>query len=52
MTGEWLAHCQACSVPEVACVFNRLGLRYEIVTATWTTPSPGEKSKAGSKRLV
>ncbi len=32
MTGEWLAHCQACSVPEVACVFNRLGLRYDIVT--------------------
>ena len=23
MTGEWLSHCQACSVPEVACVFNR-----------------------------
>ena len=32
MTGEWLANCQACSVPEVACVFNRLGLRYDIVT--------------------
>ena len=42
MTGEWLAHCQACTVPEVACVFNRLGLKYEIVTgyleeeAVWT----------------
>lgn len=23
MTGEWLAHCQACSTPEFACVFNR-----------------------------
>ena len=32
MTGEWLAHCQACSVPEVACVFNRLGIRYDILT--------------------
>lgn len=32
MTGEWLANCQACSVPEVACVFNRLGIRYDIVT--------------------
>ena len=32
MTGEWLSHCQACSVPEVACVFNRLGLKYDIVT--------------------
>ena len=32
MTGEWLANCQACSVPEFACVFNRAGLRYDIVT--------------------
>lgn len=32
MTGEWLAHCQACSVPEIACVFNRSGIRYEFVT--------------------
>jgi L-arabinose isomerase len=23
MTGEWLAHCQACPVPEIANVFNR-----------------------------
>lgn len=32
MTGEWLAHCQACSVPEIANVFNRAGMAYEIVT--------------------
>jgi L-arabinose isomerase len=32
MTGEWLAHCQACSVPELASVFNRSGIRYEIIT--------------------
>lgn len=32
MTGEWLAHCQACSVPEFAGVFNRAGIRYDIVT--------------------
>ncbi|MDR1171662.1 MAG: L-fucose/L-arabinose isomerase family protein [Bacteroidales bacterium] len=32
MTGEWLAHCQACSVPEFASVFNRAGIRYEIVS--------------------
>ena len=32
MTGEWLAHCQACSLPEVACVFNRSDIRYDIVT--------------------
>ncbi len=32
MTGEWLAHCQACSVPEIASVFNRSNIRYEFVT--------------------
>ncbi len=32
MTGEWLAHCQACSVPEIASVFNRSGIKYEFVT--------------------
>jgi len=32
MTGFWLTHCQACSAPEIANVFNRAGLRYEFVT--------------------
>ena len=32
MTGEWLAHCQACSVPEFASVLNRAGVRYDIIT--------------------
>jgi len=32
MTGEWLAHCQACSVPEIANVFNRSEIRYEFIT--------------------
>lgn len=32
MTGEWLAHCQACSVPELANVFNRSEVDYEFVT--------------------
>jgi L-arabinose isomerase len=32
MTGYWLSHCQACSVPEIANVFNRAGLRYDFVT--------------------
>lgn len=32
MTGEWLAQCQACSAPEFACVFNRAGIKYDIVT--------------------
>jgi len=32
MTGEWLAHCQACAVPEIAHVFNNAGITYDIVT--------------------
>ena len=32
MTGEWLAHCQACSVPEIANVLNRSGISYDFVT--------------------
>ncbi|MGQ1783629.1 MULTISPECIES: hypothetical protein [unclassified Saccharicrinis] len=32
MTGEWLAHCQACSAPELANVFNRAGIGYEFIT--------------------
>lgn len=32
MTGEWLANCQACSLPEYACVLNRSGITYTIVT--------------------
>lgn len=32
MTGLWLEHCQACSVPEISGVFNRSGIRYDIVT--------------------
>lgn len=32
MTGEWLASCQACSVPEFCSVLNRKGVRYEIVS--------------------
>ena len=32
MTGVWLEHCQACSVPEIASVFNRSGVQYDFVT--------------------
>jgi len=32
MTGEWLAHCQACSVPEIANVFLRSGINFHQVT--------------------
>jgi L-arabinose isomerase len=32
MTGEWLAHCAACPVPEIANVFRRAGVRFHQVT--------------------
>ena len=32
MTGTWLEHCQACSCPEIASVFNRAGISYHLVT--------------------
>ncbi|MDR2763045.1 MAG: hypothetical protein LBB88_10610 [Planctomycetaceae bacterium] len=34
MTGEWLAHCQACSVPEIANVFLRSGIKFNQITGT------------------
>ena len=32
MTGEWLAFCSACPVPEIANVFKRAGIRFHQVT--------------------
>ncbi|HEY0801783.1 MAG TPA: hypothetical protein VGD54_13125 [Steroidobacteraceae bacterium] len=32
MTGEWLAYCAACPVPEIANVFNRSGIAFHQVT--------------------
>lgn len=43
MTGEWLAHCQACSVPELANVFNRSGIEYEFVTGYLDEPAVWEE---------
>lgn len=34
MTGEWLANCQACAVPEIANVFSRSGVDFFQVTGT------------------
>lgn len=30
-TGEWLAHCGACPVPEIANAFNRAGISFRVV---------------------
>ena len=32
MTGVWLEHCQSCSVPEIACVFQRSEIPFHLVT--------------------
>jgi L-arabinose isomerase len=32
MTGEWLASCSACPVPEIANVFNRCGIKFHQIT--------------------
>jgi L-arabinose isomerase len=32
MTGEWLAYCSACAVPEIANVFGRTGIKFQQVT--------------------
>ncbi len=34
MTGEWLANCQACCVPEIACVFQLAGIPFHLITGT------------------
>jgi L-arabinose isomerase len=34
MTGEWLAYCQACSVPEIANVFRRCRIPFFQVTGS------------------
>ena len=38
MTGYWLMHCQACSVPEMISVLKRSGLRFELVTGYLDDP--------------
>jgi L-arabinose isomerase len=32
MTGEWLAHCTTCPMPEIASVFNRCGIPFRQIT--------------------
>jgi L-arabinose isomerase len=46
MTGEWLAHCQACCVPEIASVFNRAGIAYHLVTGYLQDPEAWNEIEA------
>lgn len=41
MTGEWLAHCGSCPVPEIANVFNRAGIDFQQVTGIL---EPGDRT--------
>ncbi len=43
MTGEWLAFCQACAVPEIANVFTRASLPFHQVTGTLDDPEAWEE---------
>lgn len=38
MTGIWLEHCQSCSAPEIACLFNRSHIPYHLVTGYLQDP--------------
>ena len=40
MTGEWLAHCSACPVPEIANVFLRAGVRFHQITGVLDDDPP------------
>ncbi|HYE82106.1 MAG TPA: L-fucose/L-arabinose isomerase family protein [Clostridia bacterium] len=56
-TGEWLAHCCACPVPEFTNAFNRAGISYRIVNGLLglsDTPeiSVADENTAGRKEAV
>jgi len=44
MTGEWLAYCSACPVPEIANVFKRAGIPFFQITGTLTNDSAVSQS--------
>ncbi len=43
MTGEWLAFCQACAVPEISSVFHRAGIPFRQITGTLDDPEAWEE---------
>lgn len=46
MTGVWLEHCQACSVPEIASVFSRSGIGFHMVTGYLEDPEAWNEIEA------
>jgi L-arabinose isomerase len=47
MTGEWLAYCSACPVPEIANAFNRARIPFHQVTGTLEAEDPAWKELDG-----
>lgn len=47
MTGEWLAYCSACPVPEIANAFNRARIPFHQVTGTLEVEDPAWKELDG-----
>lgn len=58
MTGMWLESCTACSIPELASVFNNAGIRYDILTGhlndsgTWQELSSWVKAAKTKRGLM
>ena len=57
-TGEWLANCSACCVPELAGAFTRARIPYRTVTGTlldgdpaWTRWASGSRRRGRSREL-
>ena len=56
MTGEWLAYCSACPVPEIANLLMRAGIPFHQVTgvldeeATWTRDRAVAGGRTGARR--
>jgi L-arabinose isomerase len=38
MTGEWLAYCQSCVAPEIASVFNRANISFQLISGYLQEP--------------
>ncbi|MFC7642396.1 hypothetical protein ACFQX6_16655 [Streptosporangium lutulentum] len=48
-TGQWLAYCGACPLPEMANTFIRAASPSDRCRGTWRTSGPGPRSDAGSR---
>jgi L-arabinose isomerase len=49
-TGEWLANCCACCVPEISCAFARCGIGFNVVSGLLREPD-GDAGKAAWREI-